>query len=274
MDRVLQNTPTVLTVTFYVDGVATDPTPQTVTVTLTRADGTNVVTAAAATRVSAGVYSYPLSAAVTATLDQLAGTWVSTNLGTLTSEHEIVGGYLFTVSQLRAFSNNAFADTVKYPTAELVRIRTDVEVALERELGYALVPRYERATVTAQSQYIQLKPYTRTIRSLSSAGATIDTSALPLSETGYVAGTYNWPVVVGYEHGLDANSDTTRRMQRAGLMLAKAWLQDSPVDDRASTFSSVDGGTYGLVVPGRGGSTFGVPDVDVAVERERFVAIG
>lgn len=274
MERILLNTPATITATFYVDGLPTDPTPQTVTLSVNRADGTNITNGVVTTRLGAGLYSYPLTTVQTGTLDELTATWTSTNLGTLTTSVEVVGGYLFTIAQLRAFSNNAFADTTKYPTAELVRVRTDVEIALERELGYALVPRYERATVTAQSRYLQLKPFTRTIRSLSSAGTVVDTSVLPLSETGYLAGTYTWPVVVGYEHGLDANSDTTRRMQRAGLMLAKSWLQDSPVDDRASTFSSVDGGTYGLVVPGRGGSTFGVPDVDVAVERERFVAIG
>lgn len=275
MERVLQNTTATVSVTFYVDGNPTDPAPATVTVHVTRADGTDVVPAGtSANRTSTGTFTYNLTTAHTTTLDNLTAVWTSVNLGTLTTEAEVVGGFLFNIAQLRAFSAGAFTDTARYPTSELIKIRTDVEVALERELGFALVPRYERATVTAQSTYLQLKPYTRTIRSLSSAGTVVDTTGLPYSDTGYLAGTYNWPVIVGYEHGLDATSDVTQRMQRAGLMLAKSWLQDSPVDDRASTFSSVDGGTYSLVVAGRGGSTFGVPDVDVAVERERFVAIG
>jgi len=39
------------------------------------------------------------------------------------------------------------------------------------------------------------------------------------------------------------------------------------VPDRASTFTSDVGGTYSLLVAGRGGSITGIPDVDVALRR-------
>jgi hypothetical protein len=49
--------------------------------------------------------------------------------------------------------------------------------------------------------------------------------------------------------------------------LARSWLVSGPVDDRASTFNAgADGGTYSLVVPGRGGSYFGLPEVDATVQ--------
>ena len=79
---------------------------------------------------------------------------------------------------------------------------------------------------------------------------------------------YTWSAgygngVVGYEHGYDRPPE---RIRRAALLLAKAWLVAGPVDDRAATFSSADGGTYGLVVEGRGSSPFGIPAVDAAVQ--------
>jgi hypothetical protein len=58
-------------------------------------------------------------------------------------------------------------------------------------------------------------------------------------------------------------------IRQAALILAKTWLtgQRSPIDDRATTFASTDGGTYALAVPGRNGSTFGIPDVDAVIDR-------
>jgi hypothetical protein len=58
-------------------------------------------------------------------------------------------------------------------------------------------------------------------------------------------------------------------VSRAGLILLKAWLvgRDRPIDERAITFNTTDGGTYSLAVPGRNGSVFGHPDVDAVVQR-------
>jgi hypothetical protein len=248
------------------------PLPDAVTVTITRADGTDVAVDANATSLGNAVFSYSLAPPVTSILDNLTVVWTNSSVGSFTQTVEVVGGFLFNIAELRAFAGDAFANTTTYPDDELVKVRTDVEVTLERHLGFALIPRFAVQTVPAR--YVRLQPYVRVIRWITSAGATVDVSALEYSQSGYVAGTYSWPTVVAYEHGLDVDSDITRRMQRPGLMLAKAMLQESPVDDRASTFSSVDGGTYSLVVPGRGGSITGVPDVDVAIESERFVSIG
>jgi hypothetical protein len=76
-------------------------------------------------------------------------------------------------------------------------------------------------------------------------------------------------VVVGFEHGRDRPPE---RLRRAALLLAKVWLVSGPVDDRTSTLTS-DGGTFSLVTPGRGGSIFGVPEVDAAVQANLLPAI-
>jgi hypothetical protein len=96
-----------------------------------------------------------------------------------------------------------------------------------------------------------------------------------LTVTSSLVNGYGWStgfnnVTVGYEHGLD---QPPQRLRRAALLLAKVWLLSGPVDDRTSTFTSTEGGTYSLVTPGRGGSMFGVPEVDAAVMDHRIPVV-
>lgn len=270
MERVLQGTTATIGVTFQVDGNATDPAPTDVTVQVTRSDGTDLLAPdTTATRTAAGTYTYNLQTVHTTLLDQLTATWTSGNLGTLTTRVEVVGGFLFSIGQLRAASPT-LQDPAKYPTGDLISMRTVVEDALESELGYALVPRFARSRTT--NDYVKLKPYVRAIRSVTSDASTVDASMLTFSDTGFVTG-YRWRGVttVTYEHGLDGPSP---RATAEALTLARSWLIRGPIDDRVTTVSSPDTGiTSVLAVPGRGGSIFGVPSVDAFVQSERLVAV-
>ena len=279
LDRIKRATPATISNTWYSAGTIADP--GTVTVGIVRADGSVVVPAGTATAGSGpAARTFPLTAAHTALLDTLTATWTSSTLGTDTTEHEVVGDFLFSLADARAMK--PLDDPTKYPTATLTAMRTAVEQALEDACGVAFVPRYELETFTVDGcagGLVARWPRITAVRS-----AMIDgTDITPLSDVlGVREGLiylhrswgYGWhhgwghqhrSIVVGYEHGHTA---PPARVSRAGLLLARSWLVSGPVDDRAATFSAgADGGTYSLVVPGRNGSVFGLPEVDAVVQQ-------
>jgi hypothetical protein len=269
LERVQQNTPLTLSQQWSEDGAAVDP--GTVTLGIDRADGTVLVAAGTATSGSGtSPRTFNLTTTHTALLDTLEVTWTSTLKGSLLSYVEVAGGFLFSIAQARAVS--PLNNTTAYPTATIVQMRTTVEQALEDACGVAFVPRYRLETLSGPGgTSLLLAPRTTAIRSATVSDTVLaagDLTDLTYSPTGFVDG-YAWTygssnITVGYEHGWPSPPE---RIRRAALTLAKAWLVEGPVDDRASTFSSVDGGTYGLVVEGRAGSQFGLPTVDAAVNQ-------
>ena len=70
-------------------------------------------------------------------------------------------------------------------------------------------------------------------------------------------------VTVGYEHGMGF---APARVRRAALLLARSWLVTGPIDDRSSTYSAGEGGTYSLIVPGREGAWTGIAEVDATID--------
>ena len=270
LERILKATPGSLSQQWYEDGVAVDP--GTVTVGITRADGTVLVAAGAATTGSGtAARTYNLTTTHTALLDRLAVTWTSTLKGTLTSYVEVVGGFLFGIAELQARLTAG-----QFTTAQVVEMRTTVEQEIEKACSCAFAPRYALDTLNGNGgRSIMLRPLVTSVRSATVDGTAFtaaDLAALSIGTTGTVysssrtwtCGTGN--VLVGYEYGFQ---DTPAGVRQAALILAKTWLtgQRSPIDDRATTFASTDGGTYALAVPGRGGSHFGLPDVDSVIDR-------
>jgi hypothetical protein len=101
LERIGQLTPGTLSQQWYEDGAVVDP--GSVTVGITRADGTVLVAAGAATTGSGtGARTYNLTTTHTALLDRLTVTWTSTLKGTLLSYVEVVGGFWFSLAELRA----------------------------------------------------------------------------------------------------------------------------------------------------------------------------
>jgi hypothetical protein len=199
-------------------------------------------------------------------------TWTSTSKGTLTGYLEVVGGFLFSLSEARALA--PLDDTTKYPTAALVAMRTTVEEAIELEYGTALVPRYTLEPRRMRDGRVVTRSPLRALRSLSytSAGVTTAYTSQQLAaltlEDWAITGAWGWgcrtsQVTVGYEFGLDTPPG---RLRQAAVRLARQWLVSGPVDDRALGAASPDGNfSFGLATPGRGGSVFGLPDLDPIV---------
>jgi hypothetical protein len=98
LDAVETNTTPLVSFTYAVDGVATDPVPDSATVTITRADGTVLHTNAATTNAGTGVFTYSLSVSDTSLLDVLTLEW---HIGTqtFTTKVQVQGGFYFTISR-------------------------------------------------------------------------------------------------------------------------------------------------------------------------------
>lgn len=280
MLRILKSVPRTIYQTFEDDGVATDPTPATVTVTVTRDDGTVLVAALPATRVSAGKFGYTLTPAQTALLDTLTLTWESPNLGTLTNTAEIVGGFLCTISEARALL--PLSDPVKYTTNAIVAERTRVEQALENACGVAFVQRYRREKVsgrTTRTAHVVLqRPRVTAIRSVKLDGIAVSASELAAivpsragviyNPSGWAAGHGNYDIA--YEHGYTA-ADEVGEANQAALMLLRNWLVKGPIDDRTTQYAN-EHGQFTMSTPGRGGSRFGIPVVDAFVDAHQLHA--
>jgi len=273
MQRIIQGQSAVLRYTFYVDGVATNPSPDAATVTITRDDGTDVVTASPATEAGTGVVTFPVTPLMTAELDRWTVKWTATVDGqsqTFTEIVEVAGGVLFTVAQARALK--PLNDTAKYSTADILDARTMVETALEDACGVAFVPRYDRRVFSGSGKTTMLlPPRTRVIRSVSNDGVAVGVSGLesmrflPTGEL-YYPSVWTWGygnLEIAFEHGHDFPPP---RVVQAALLYAKNFLVKGPIDDRTTSVSSEDG-TFALSTPGMRGATVGIPEVDAVINQ-------
>ena len=165
MERVVVNRTFTLRQTFYVDGVPADPTG-TPTVAITRlSDGSAVATGAVTDEAAAGTWSVTVSATVNTLLDTLDVAW-SGVVNTVAQEYrdtvEVAGDTAFTIDQALAVVPGATAPQV-------AEARVYAETEIERQLGYALVPRYHKQLLTGYWNTARLRvdrPLLRAIRSV------------------------------------------------------------------------------------------------------------
>jgi hypothetical protein len=270
--RITRGRSATLTHTFYSDGTATNPSPDTATVTITNDAGTAVVTDGATTDTGTGTVSYTVTPTQTANLDIWRVAWTATFGGqpqVFTDVVEIAGGVLFTIAQARAV--RPMNDATAYPTSAIVDTRTLVEQALEDACGIAFVPRYKRERLDGEGLTMLLasQPRVTAIRAVELDGAAVSVADLATIDgsvsgrlyypNGWVTGVGNYSVA--YEHGYD---QPPLRVTQAALLLAKNWLVKGPIDDRTTGFSTEDG-TFSLSTPGMRGASFGIPEVDAVV---------
>jgi len=139
-----------LTKTWYVDGTPTDVGD--VTIGVTDGNGGEVVAPLTATTNNAdGTYTYSL--ADQANPNILTVTWTRSDTGAdLKDRLELVGGWLFTEAQARAFSAKAdatsalvpLASETEYPDATIADERARITEDLEYWTARGWVPRYAR----------------------------------------------------------------------------------------------------------------------------------
>ncbi len=282
--RVLRGAAATLTyVNLDADGVAADAAGA-VTVGVTRADGTVLVAAGTATTkpgATTGIYTVGLTPTQTAQLDLLTATWT---VGVLTAaarttEHLVVGGFMFSVDQLRT-ARTGMDDVATYDNPAVIAARSVVEAEAEWICARSFVPRYSRVTLNGTGESTVLTGITdiRSVRSLriysAPGSATYTTmSAGQLAQLtwstengelrrndGAVFPQGYGTVVLEAEHGLTAPEEDMRAaaMQRCVDVLRDP---DSPVPDRATRYERADGWQYDLKADDDSFTT-GIDDVD------------
>jgi hypothetical protein len=290
--RLLRGATGTITHTFVLDE---DPTDSSTTVTVAVVDATGgSVSSGNATSAGIGTGTYTYVLAAGATLEDLTATWTGTIGGVSRAEAdniEVVGGTFFDLATGRN-SDATLADTTKYPTADLRQARLEVEQECEQICDRAFFPRYAKATLDGTGTADLLLPSgdtlrrpgcnreVRSIRSVTMASAVDGTftaftagelAALAITPDGAIRrtdGAY-WTralsnVVVEWEFGLDSQPQD---LIRAALVRFRSRLNihRTGVPDRATSFTTVDGGTYRIDLPGAWKT--GLPEVDAVYAR-------
>lgn len=268
MTRIIRGSPATLSASFYDDEQALDA--GNVTVTITRADGTQLTTGPA-DNVATGQYAFTLPGQDS--LNVLTVEWAGDN-ASQTTYAEIVGGTYFSIPELRAF-DPVLANTTKYPTSVLRGAREAVEAEFEGICGRAFVPRYYRETLWGDGNH-QLwlsKPEPLNILSLLVDGDDWSAKTIQRPDDNLrvimLPGFADiWPrqrlIVIEYEYGM---ADVPIRIKQAALKRAKYSLvsNTSRIDERATVMNVPDFGNFVLATPGIRGSYTGIPEVDVVL---------
>ncbi len=273
---------TTITKTFYDDGVQADP--GSVTVDVARADGTALVTGAAAGKSGSGTsatFSYTLQASWLTQVDILTVTWTRADTGgKLKDTVEIVGDLLFTITELRAFHDDDLADTTVWSNDDIAAARLRIVDSFEQICGVSFVPRYRRRQHAGDgtSKLIVERPKITTVLSAvdSTVDVTADATPDPLLPVIYhTDGTWTaptpsdpLPITVAYRHGWETAPEEIRR---AALILARRQLikdvTGAGVPDQASSWNDGTGQFVAFAANDRTGRWFGIPPVDVALRR-------
>jgi hypothetical protein len=235
--------------------------------------GVTVLDDTAATHGSTGEYTITIPTSFT-TLDRYDVVWTLPNGQTRRSEFELVGGFVFTIAELRAFDPD-LADAARFPATAIVDAREVVETVFEHprvtNLSFRPRGRRERLDGTGTDRLLLSAHEVAALTSVS-----IDQTAMTSEELADVA-VHPWGLLVLgggiwtpgnrnvevlYTHGLDT---TPADVRRAAMRLARHVLVRSAIEpvDRAN-FISTELGNYRLTMAGRDGPT-GLPEVDAVL---------
>jgi len=288
MDRVLRNTAATVSVTFYNGSTAVDA-DGVVTVVAKKSDGTTLLTTNATNDPALGVYTVVIPAQ--ANLNIITLTWTGSFSGTsvsITSEVEIVGGFYFSIAELRNYDSQ-FQNLARFPTEDLVKARDEVEAEFEDICHRAFVPRFwsESGIETDPDTGMLWTEKPEVIRFTKFTVAGVDRiswynngwlyrdkysprGVLATNDAigmfAYDARYYPAAIAAEYEYGMKS---VPIPIKQKALKRAKMTLmgQNSTIDERALTMTLPDIGTVNLATPGQRGSETGVPDIDIVLRR-------
>jgi hypothetical protein len=245
------------------------------TVDITKADGTVVVTGGATTNPS-GVGNYQYALAAQSQLNLLTFVWKDGGVARVTTYVDICGGVYFSVAAARAFDTSI--TTTLANDAKVQAVRREVEDECERITRRAWVPRYRRKTFVGDGTGL-LRTGLRDIRTIRSAtiyelDGTTNTAltatqlaALRVAEWGGITRLDGdvWDagqsIVIEVEYGRERPPSD---LQHATLtrLRSRLYMEKTGIPDRATSFVLAEGGAFNLSTPGRGGAMTGIPDVD------------
>jgi hypothetical protein len=263
-------------VTYDASGTAADVNGNEAPTVVVTDSGGNAVPGFTPSRTSAGNYKATLPNDLE-TLDVYDVTWSWANGQGRRTQFEIVGGFLFTIAELRAFDANLTA--AAYPAATVRDVRAAVQERFRINAGVSFVPRGRRAFLDGSGRSYLVLPdvEVQKVASIDVDGAALAVGALanvkvyPHGEIVWDGGTFApgiRNVEVLYEHGMVSTPET---IVRAALRYARHVLLTAPPNDAASeneraTAVITDVGGYRLTIAGRDGPT-GLPEVDAVLDQ-------
>lgn len=268
------------------DGEPADP--GVVTVTVSRAAGTVLATAAVTGGTDTEARTYALTASQTATLDRLTVTWVASGVTLATTEVDVCAAPWFSNAELRA-AHRSLTPALQYPAALITVARLQVEGFIERVTGRRFVPGYEYVTIPGASgrQLVLPNVDVRSVRTAvlldDPAAAAVETLAtgelvaIPPAPNGVItryAGTWcaRW-VRIGYEYG---KVTPPGDVKAAAMRLCREVLERSKVvaPDQAITWNSTDfGWSAVMVTPGVRGAHTSLPTVNEVLDEWTFAQV-
>jgi hypothetical protein len=266
------------------DGEPADP-DGTVTVAVTRADGT-AVTAGGVAGTGSAARTSALAATELTTVDWLTAAWKVDGTTVAETVTEVCGGTIGTLAEIRA----ADASLTGRDAATLTAARRRVEDMFTDALGRGVVERFyaERVSGRGTSTLVVSWPNVRDVRFVRvytdattytsftagelAAIPSTDSAVLERTDGGvFSCGKAN--IEVGYTFGLRAVPGDLRKAMIAAIR-ADIASTITGIPDRAVTFQMAEGGTFNLATPGTGQWVTGVPAIDEAIKRYRFRRIG
>ena len=281
--QILMGTTATLEARFYADGVLADDDP--VTITLTKADGTAILTDVATTKASTGVYQKIIDAQDTPNL--LTATWTGATQQA-TTYAEVVGGLLFTLAAMRdvkVAGTKPFQSTSDYPNQLLLDRRAEVTDDFEARTGWSFVPRFtrERHSGDGSNTLIvrQYKP--GALLSVTIDGQAQDPADFDLTDDGTLtrqAGAFPTTrpgnVWVEYVRGWDR---PPAAVSSAAMARTAMLLLPSQTGSTVSTWTTPDGTTYQRDLAGQqlsqhGIRHYGVPAIDACLNSPNYNARG
>jgi hypothetical protein len=270
VDSVEQNTTPTVSFTYAQDGVAVNPSPDSATVTVTRADGTALHTNAATTDGGTGIFRYDLSASDTSLLDTLTLEW---HIGTqtFTTTVQVQGGFYFTIAEAKALTelaSKSAADIAATRTARRAGLRARHRLHLRPALRAPDAQRRPRHRPAPAEAPAALDPgCQRDARASAARRRRSQRPTTPRPPTASTAPAPGRPARTTWSSAT-STAPTSRRSASSARCCCwrRTWLTKGPIDDRATGIPT-EGGTIPLLTPGVRGSTFGIPEVDAVVEQ-------
>lgn len=255
--------------------------PGTVTVGVVNSAGTTIISSGTATTGTGNAArSVALTAAQTAQVDILTATWTSSGVTVAVTEHDIVGGFLFAVSDARGVEKAA-SDPSRDPLAAARAARDYVEWFIEDVCQQAFVPRFHvqrdwrhSASTRHELAYPNLRAvrWAKTwVRGTATSLTDAECAAMPANRFGYAERPSTWwpllqEVEIGYEHGMVAPPADLRR---EAIKLWRVALNDArtAVPDRASAYTDPSGTSFQLARVGTERRPTGIDSVDEVLRR-------
>jgi hypothetical protein len=265
--QLVRSTPATLEIKVYRGDTAVDLDANP-TVAVVDAQGT-AVTSGTVAKTAGATGAYTATVAAPAYLTTLTATWsglASSAAVTITQAYEVVGGYLFTLADLRAYKSGLSSTDQK-----LVDARDQTTDMFESWCGQSFIPRpgYIRVSGDGSTLLNVRKSLVTSVVAVEEDGTEIDLTNVDVLDGGLIYNPTGWTfgvdnLEVWFEHG---HTFPPRDIQRAAIKYAayEVLADTSSISPRAMGLTNEFGN-----IRYAGFAPTGLPDVDAVLARYRI----